>query len=84
MEVYFEDALQFPDDGWGPTGYISNEMTPPFAIANTDMISSNIRYDQGGTFLLFDQSAEADEGQDATENEDEEMDQLPSSRRRFD
>ena len=34
----------------------------------TDMISSNLRYNQSGTFLHW-QSAEADEGQDATMSE---------------
>jgi hypothetical protein len=86
-----------------PTGYISNEITPPVTYARTkrkytDMITSNLRFSDGGTFLPFDQSAGAVERQDATENEDEddenhneenggendeENDQPPSSRRRF-
>ena len=97
MEVYFKDALRFSDDEWGPTGYISNEMTSPNVSTKrkfTDMISSNIRYNQGGTFLPSDQ---ADEDQDATMNEgedyddheensgenDEENDEPPPFRRRF-
>ena len=31
MEVSFE-ALEYLDNEWGPTGYISNEMTPPVAM----------------------------------------------------
>ena len=74
MEVYFENALQFTDDEWGPTGYISNEITSSFATANntkrkyTDMMTSNIRYNQGGTFY---QSSKEDEGQDIIMNESE-------------
>ena len=100
MENYLEEALQIPYDAWGPIGYISNEITPPVANAKTkrkfsDIMSSNTRYSQGGTFLPSDQSAEADEVQDATEDEDEddedydeendeENDQPPLSRRRLD
>ena len=94
MEIYFKDALRFSDDEWGPTGYILNEMTSPNVSTKrkfTDMISSNIRYNQGGTFLPSDQ---ADEDQDATMNEgedsggndeenEEENNEPPSSRRRF-
>ena len=29
MEAYFEEALQYSDNEWGLTGYISNKMTPP-------------------------------------------------------
>jgi hypothetical protein len=91
MEVYFEEAIQFPVDECGPTGYVSNQMEPPpSAIANTkrkytDMTSSNIRYNQGGIFLLADQSAEAEaEGQDVTMNEGVDYDESgSSSRRRF-
>ena len=48
MEVYFEDAIQFPDDEWGPTGYILKELEFPSSAANTkqkysDMTSSNLR-----------------------------------------
>lgn len=48
MEVYFEDAIQFPDDEWGPTGYILKELEFPSSVANTkrkysDMTSSNLR-----------------------------------------
>ena len=79
MEVYFEKALEFRDVEWGPTGYISNKMTPPVANVQTKRkfsdMSSNTRYSQGGTFLPSDQSAEEDEVQDATEDEDDEDDE---------
>ena len=101
MENYFEEALQIPYDAWGPIGYISNEIAPPVANAKTkrkfsDMISSNTRYSQGGTFLPSDQSADDEDDEDAAEDEDEdddedydeendeENDQPPLSRRRFD
>jgi serine/threonine protein kinase len=79
MEVYFKQALDSSDDAWGPTEYQLNKITPPVATMNTkrkytDMRSSDSRYyNQGGTFLSFDQNAEEDEGQDATENEGEDV-----------
>ena len=77
MEISFEEALQYSDDEWGPTGYISNEITPPVTNAKTkrkfsDMKSSNTRiYSQSGTFLPSDQSAEDKDDEDGTEGEDE-------------
>ena len=105
MEVYFKAALRFSDNEWGPAGYISNQIIPPASSTKTkrkfsDMVSSNTRHSQGGTFLPSDQSAEEDEVQDTTEDEDdeddedydeendekndEEYDQPPASRRRLD
>ena len=80
MEVYFAEALQFSDNEWGPAGYISNQIIPPASSTKTkrkfsDMVSSNTRHSQGGTFLPSDQSAEEDEVQDATEDEDDEDDE---------
>ena len=101
MEVYFKASLQFSENEWGPAGYISNQIIPPASSTKTkrkfsDMVSSNTRHSQGGTFLPSDQSAEEDEVQDATEDEDdeddedydeendEENDQPRTSRRRLD
>ena len=100
MEVYFAEALEYPDDKWGPAGYISNEIKPPASSTQTKRkfseVSFNTRHSQGGTFSPSDQTAEEDEVQDATEDEDdeddedydeendEENDQPPMSRRRLD
>ena len=100
MEVYFKAALEYPDDEWGPAGYISNEIKLPASSTQTKRkfseVSFNTRHSQGGTFSPSDQTAEEDEVQDATEDEDdeddedydeendEENDQPPMSRRRLD
>ena len=80
MEVYFEDAIQFPDDEWGDTGFIFNEMANPEALNKrkfTDMTTSALRSNQGGDFLPEPSvKAEADEVT-------LEHDQPSSSRRRL-
>lgn len=55
MEDAFQETLQFPDDTWGPIGYILNEKKPPVLNHSTqrkytDMRTSILRYSQGSTF----------------------------------
>ena len=67
MEIYFEDAIRFPGDRWGPTGYIFKEPELPESALHakrkyTDMTTSALRYNQGGDFLPEPNvKAEADE-----------------------
>ena len=85
MEVYFDDAMQLPDDEWGPTGYVLKELEFPSATANTkrkysDMTSSNLRYNQGGDFLPEQSAeAEAEEDQDVIMNGGEDYDDFYES-----
>ena len=83
MEVYFEDAMQFSDDEWGPTGYVLKELELPSANTKrkySDMTSSNLRYNQGGDFLPEQSAeAEAEEDQDVIMNGGEDYDDFYES-----
>jgi hypothetical protein len=75
MEVYFKDAI---DDEWGPAGYVSNEIELPSTSSKrkfSDMTSSKIRFNQGGTFTPSVPSSEVDESEDATMDEIEEYEE---------
>ena len=85
MEKSFDEALRLRNDKWGPTGYIKNEMQSPPANPKrkySDMITSDLRVNQDGDFLLPSAKVEEEEEEEEDEEEEEEDEERRRTRRR--